>query len=115
DRWWPGRLTGLGDGLDGDVARRLGSLASNDAVLAQAIQGRRVVLGVAGFEGHGPEASTSVRHVPVHSVGGDPTRFVRQFATALRSVDEIDRAASAHGLTSVDLERGGGRRVPLPT
>ncbi len=113
DRLSPARLPDLVAGLDRDVARRLGSLPSNDAVLAQAIQGRRVVLGVAGLEGQGPETSTTVRHVPVHSVGGDPTRFVRQFATALRSVDEIDRAAVGHGLTSVDLERGVVRRVPL--
>ncbi len=113
DRLSPARLPDLVPGLDRDVARRLASLPSNDAVLAEAIRGRPVVLGVAGLDGRGPEASTAVRHVPVHSIGGDPARFLRQFESALRSVDEIDRAALAHGLTSVDLERGVVRRVPL--
>jgi|SRR5262249_47421875 len=113
DRLSPARLPDLVSGLDRDVARRLGSLPSNDAVLAQAIQGRRVVLAVAGLDGQGPGASTTVQHVPVHPVGGDPARFVRQFASALRSTDEIDSAAVGHGLSSVDLERGVVRRLPL--
>src|SRR5262249_20632518 len=106
DRLSPARLPELVGGLDREVTQRLGTLPSNDTVLAQAIQGRPVVLGVAGLEGGGPGASTTVHHVSVHPVGGDPARFVRRFASAMRSVDEIDRAAIGHGLTSVDLERG---------
>jgi adenylate cyclase len=113
DRLSPARLPEMVAGMDADTAQRLSRLRGNDAVLAEAIRGRPVVLGIAGLEGRGPETATAVRHAPVRSVGGDPAPFLRRFESALRSVDEIDRAAVGHGLTSVDLERGVVRRVPL--
>ena len=113
DRLSPARLPGMVAGLDADTAQRLSRLRGNDAVLAEAIRGRPVVLGIAGLESRAPEATTAVRHPPVRSTGGDPAPHLRRFAAALASVEEIDRAAVAHGLTSVDLERGVVRRVPL--
>jgi serine phosphatase RsbU (regulator of sigma subunit)/CHASE2 domain-containing sensor protein len=113
DRLSPARLPELVAGLDREVTQRLASLPGNDTVLAQAMRGRRVVLGIAGLETHGPEASGAVRQVPVRSIGGDPAPLVRRFTAALRSLDEIDRAAVGHGLTSVDPERGVVRRAPL--
>jgi hypothetical protein len=100
-------------GMDADTAQRLSRLRGNDTVLAEAIRGRPVVLGIAGLEGRGPEATSEVHHAPVRSIGGDPAPFLRRFGATLHSVDEIDRAAIGHGLTSVDLERGVVRRVPL--
>jgi adenylate cyclase len=113
DRLSPTRLPDLVAGMDADMAQRLSRLPGNDAVLAAAIRGRPVVLGIAGLEGRGREAATAVRHAPVRSTGGDPAPFLRRFEGALRSVDEIDGAGGGHGLTSVDLERGVVRRVPL--
>jgi serine phosphatase RsbU (regulator of sigma subunit) len=113
DRLSPARLPDMVTGIDADTAQRLSRLRGNDTVLAEAIRGRPVVLGIAGIEGQGPAPATAVRHAPVLSIGGDPAPFLRRFEGALRSVDEIDRAAMAHGLTSVDLERGVVRRVPL--
>jgi adenylate cyclase len=115
DRLSPARLPGMVAGMDADTAQRLSRLRGNDTVLAEAIRGRPVVLGIAGLEGRGPEATTEVRHAPVRSIGGDPEPFVRRFEAVLRSVNEIDRAAVGHGLTSVDLERGVVRRISLLT
>ena len=114
DRLSPARLPEMMAGIDADTARRLSRLRGNDTVLAEAIRGRPVVLGIAGVESREPEPpTTAVRHAPVRSIGGDPAPFLRRFEAALRSVDEIDHAALAHGLTSVDLERGVVRRIPL--
>jgi serine phosphatase RsbU (regulator of sigma subunit)/CHASE2 domain-containing sensor protein len=113
DRLSPARLPKMVAGMDADMAQRLSRLRGNDTVLAEAIRGQPVVLGIAGLEGRGPEASTEVHHAPVRSIGGDPAPFLRRFEATLHSVDEIDRAAVGHGLTSVDLERGVVRRVPL--
>ncbi|MFI5326806.1 MAG: CHASE2 domain-containing protein [Candidatus Rokuibacteriota bacterium] len=113
DRLSPARLPEMVAGLDPDMALRLSRLRGNDTVLAEAMRGQPVVLGIAGLESRAPEATTEVRHAPVRSIGGDPAPFLRPFEAALHSVDEIDRAALGHGLTSVDLERGVVRRVPL--
>ena len=113
DRLSPARLPEMVAGMDADMAQRLSRLRGNDTVLAEAMRGQPVVLGIAGLESRAPEATTEVRHAPVRSIGGDPAPFLRRFEAALHSVDEIDRAAVGHGLTSVDLERGVVRRVPL--
>jgi serine phosphatase RsbU (regulator of sigma subunit)/CHASE2 domain-containing sensor protein len=113
DRLSPARLPDLVAGMDAEMVRRLSRLRGNDAVLAEAIHGRPVVVGIAGLDGQEPEATTTVRHAPVRSIGGDPAPFLRRFDGTLHSVIEIDRAAVGHGLTNVDLERGVVRRVPL--
>lgn len=113
DRLSPARLPELVAGIDREMVQRLASLPSNDSVLAHAMRGPRVVLGIAGLETRDPETIGGVRQVPVRSIGGDPAPLVRRFEAALRSLDEIDRAAVGHGLTSVDPERGVVRRAPL--
>ena len=50
DRLSPDRLARLIPRLDPELAGRLAALPSNDSVLAAAISGRPVVLGVAGIE-----------------------------------------------------------------
>ena len=112
DRLSPERVPSLVDGLDQELARKLAGMARNDTVLAAALRGRPVVLGMAGLESvPGPPAG--IGQAPVRAFGGDPAPFVRRFAGALRSVDEIDAAATGRGLISVDPERGVVRRMPL--
>ena len=51
DRLSPDRLPRMVAGMDADTAQRLSRLRGNDTVLAEAIRGQPVVLGIAGLEG----------------------------------------------------------------
>jgi CHASE2 domain-containing sensor protein len=96
DRFSPAEVSRLVP-LPAELAAKLEGLPSNDAQLAQAMLGRKVVLAIAGLE----EAPPS----------GTPP--LRQYARHLASVPEIDRAAAGHGLISVDVPERLVRRVPL--
>ena len=113
DRLSPDRLPELIEGLDRGLAQKLGSMPTNDALLARALRDRRVVVGMAGVESGETAPPDGRGPAPVRAFGGDPTPFVRQFPTALRIVKEIDAAAAGRGLVNVDLERGVVRRIPL--
>jgi CHASE2 domain-containing sensor protein/serine phosphatase RsbU (regulator of sigma subunit) len=112
DRLSPERLPSLVEGLDRELARKLAGMPRSDTVLAAALRGRPVVLGMAGLES-GPGSPAGLGLAPVRAFGGDPASFVRRFAGALRSMDEIDAAAAGRGFISVDPERGVVRRMPL--
>jgi len=113
DRLSPGRLAGILEGLDPAVTRKLAGMPSNDAVLAETLRGRPVVLAVAGVDA--PEAvSLAERGVsPVRAFGGDPARFVPRFEGGLHSIAPIEAAAAGRALVSVDPERGVLRRMPM--
>ena len=113
DRLSPGRVAGLLEGLDPVVAQKLVAMPSNDAVLAEAIRGHRVVLGLAGVETADSATPRGVGSPPVRTFGSDPAPFVRHFVAGIHSIGEIDAAAAGRGLTSVDPERGVVRRMPL--
>ena len=114
DRLSPQRLPALIRTIGPDLAAQLAALPSNDAVLAAAIRDRPVVLGIGGADKVSePGSRPPGRMVPVRSVGGDPTTFLRRYDTMLRSVPEIDRAAVGYGLLNADPEGGAVRRVPL--
>jgi len=113
DRLSPGRVAGILEGLDPAVTRKLASMPSNDAVLAETLRGRPVVLAVAGVDA--PEAvSLAERGIsPVRAFGGDPARFVPRFEGGLHSIAPIEAAAAGRALVSVDPERGVLRRMPM--
>ena len=113
DRLSPGRLAGILEGLDPVVTRKLAGMPSNDAVLAETLRGRPVVLAVAGVDA--PEAvSLAERGIsPVRAFGGDPARFVPRFEGGLHSIAPIEAAAAGRALVSVDPERGVLRRMPM--
>ena len=113
DRLSPARLADLVEGLDPALAQNLAGMPSNDMVLAQALRGRRVVVGLAGLERDDPGTPQGLGPAPVRAFGGDPAPFVPRFPAVLRAVDEIDAAAAGRGLISVDPEGGVVRRVPL--
>ena len=83
-----------------------------DAALAQALDGQKVVLGIAGLEyrdrrfPHPPQTApvrqSSTRELPL-----------RRFEGHLQTRSEIDRAAAGRGLLSVDSPDRVIRRVPL--
>ena len=95
---------------DPKLGERLARLPRHDSVLAASIRAAPVVLGIAGLEAgsvsNGP-VTPSLRKGPGTLAG------IRQYATVLRSLPEIDGAAKGHGLLSADTEAGVVRRVPL--
>lgn len=97
DRFSPAAVARLIPGLPADLAARLQALPSNDARLADAIRGRKVVLSIAGLDKRDPTFSPPLR----------------QYAGALTSVPEIDRAAAGRGLISAGAPERIARRVPL--
>ncbi len=113
DRLSPRRLADVIEGMPLGLARALRSMPSNDTVLAEALRGRRVVLGVAGLDGDETGRPVALGPPPIHTFGGDPAPFVRHFPAALASMEEISVAAAGRGLISVDPERGVVRRLPL--
>lgn len=97
DRFSPSAIAALVPALPADLAARLRSLPSNDALLAEAIHGRRVVLAIAGMDEHAPDSRLPLR----------------QFAGYVASVPEIDRAAAGRGLISTASAERIVRSVPL--
>ena len=114
DRLSPQRLPALIPTIGGDLAARLAALPSNDAVFAEALRGRPIVLGVAGVDAAAEGTARGLaRTAPVRIVGGDPVPFLRRFDAPLRTLDEIDQTAAGRGLLNVEFEGRAVRRVPL--
>jgi len=113
DRLSPHHLADVIEGMAPELAGALRSMASNDTVLAEALRGRRVVLGVAGLDADETGRPVALGPPPIRTFGGDPAPFVRHFPAALASQEEISVAAAGRGLISVDPERGVVRRLPL--
>jgi|HubBroStandDraft_4_1064222.scaffolds.fasta_scaffold43205_2 adenylate cyclase len=102
-------------GLDDETRTKLGSLPSNDEVLADAIKHARVVVGQAGSPTPQPRSDAEMAlQTGFAFKGPDPTPFLVTFAGLLRNVLPIEQAAAGRGLFSINPERDGiVRRVPL--
>jgi adenylate cyclase len=102
-------------GLDDETRAKLGSLPSNDDVLADAIKHARVVVGQAGAATPQPRSNAEMTlQTGFAFKGPDPTPFLVTFAGLLRNVLPIEQAAAGRGLFSINPERDGiVRRVPL--
>jgi adenylate cyclase len=102
-------------GLDDETRAKLGSLPSNDDVLADAIKHARVVVGQAGAATPQPRSDAEMTlQTGFAFKGPDPTPFLVTFAGLLRNVLPIEQAAAGRGLFSINPERDGiVRRVPL--
>ena len=97
--------------VDPKLAERLARLPHHDATLAASIRAAPVVLGIAGLETGVPSEGAPI--TPSLQQAPDTLRALRRYATALRSLPEIDAAAKGHGLLSADTEAGVVRRVPM--
>ena len=114
DRLSPGRVVEMAPHLGADVIERLLRLPSNDAVLATALARAPTVVAAAGLDDVDERAaSRGGGWAPMLIRGPDPVPAVRHFKGALRSLEEIDRAARGRALINVDEEAGVVRRVPL--
>ena len=117
DRLSPERIIPEVAARDPALAAGLAALPSNDTVLAHAIAAAPVVLALAGT----PAPTGRVLRVAPITVrnlrdeGADIPRMpgVARYEGALASLDVLDRAASGHGLLSVEPADGVLRRIPL--
>jgi adenylate cyclase len=111
DRLSPEWLAPSVAAADPKLAVRLARLPRHDALLAASIRRAPVALGIAGLE-----AGRALETAPMTpSLQKNPDRLttLRRYASALRSLPEIDAAAKGHGLLSADTEAGVVRRVPM--
>jgi adenylate cyclase len=83
-----------------------------DAALAQALQGRKFVLGIAGLDHPDRRFPSPPQAAPVRQSSARELPL-RRFEAHLQSLPEIDRAAAGRGLLSVDTADRIIRRVPL--
>jgi serine phosphatase RsbU (regulator of sigma subunit)/CHASE2 domain-containing sensor protein len=118
DRLSPHRLLQRARVTDPLLAERLAALPANDTDLASAIGAGPVVLALAGM----PDTTGRTLRAPPFLVDDAERREgaagtapnVGQFRGVLPSIDELDRAASGHGLISIDdPAKGVIRRLPL--
>lgn len=117
DRVNPATLSGMLQGLDSETRRLLLSLPSNDAVLAAAIDGRRVVLGrVAQPIADHAQANTPLKStVAVRRTADAPQPSATAIVAPglIRNVAMLEAAAAGHGFVSLYPEPDGlVRRVP---
>lgn len=113
DRLSPGRLPALVPGIGPDLAAHLARLPSNDALLGDVLRTLPSVVAILGLETAETTTAPLIRRAPILTRGGDPGPFVRRFAAALSSVDEIDESAAGHALVGVDPAAVIRRQMPL--
>jgi serine phosphatase RsbU (regulator of sigma subunit)/CHASE2 domain-containing sensor protein len=90
-----------------EAAQYLAALPDYDQQLAEAIHAAPVILGMSALPDP-PNASAET----FERDETDPLRFVPHYASALRSIEVIDRAAQGHGLLVRNPEDQVIRRIP---
>ncbi len=101
------RLPGLAE----QTAAWVASVPDGDRALGQALAAAPSVIGLAGLDEPADRASEG-HLTPAVVRGEDPSGRVSRFRAALRSVPDIDGAATGHALLSVDTHGRG--RPPAP-
>jgi serine phosphatase RsbU (regulator of sigma subunit) len=113
DRQSPEEWLKQANDLPEPVTDALRQLPSHDSVLRDALAAGPVVIGL-GTQDKGPGPSGPLP--PVREIGGavEKWNLLPEFNGAIRSISELDRAASGHGLLSVAPDRDGVyRRLPM--
>ncbi len=101
-------------GIDETTRDKLAALPSNDEVLADAIKHARVVIGQSVSTVPPTKAATGLPQTGVAILGPDPSRFLDHYASLLRNVPELERAAAGRGVfTTVEEHDGIVRRAPM--
>ncbi|HEV7821473.1 MAG TPA: CHASE2 domain-containing protein, partial [Burkholderiales bacterium] len=108
DRVSPERLAPVFRSRDPVVADRLAKMRPNDEILAASIKNAPLVLGIA--DTHLPVAGDFPR-APSFETG--PSAPLYKFKSELRSLPQLDAAASGHGFLNTQTDRGVVRRVQL--
>ena len=120
DRLSPQQLLASARQKDPVLAERLGGLPSNDAELAAAIGAGPVVLGMVTS----PDPTGKTLRAPPFPIAAGkadsratiPALSINHVKDVIPNIDELEQAASGHGLLSVaDPEKAVLRRIPLVT
>jgi adenylate cyclase len=112
DRLSPRRIIESIPGMDPALKRQVSRLPDNDALLANALRGRPVVLGAAGEDGAAAD-TRPLKTAPVllrGEIGG--VLRIPQFAGVVRAQPELEAAAAGQGLLN-NAGEGVVRRVSL--
>ncbi|MGU3538571.1 CHASE2 domain-containing protein [Methylobacterium sp. A54F] len=113
DRLSPARVAEALEGLDPAAKAALARLPGNDAVLAEAVAGGRVILGQTALTS-ATDNDAALPQTGFAALGPDPAPFMAQFPGLLRNLPELEQAAAGRGLFTIVPERDGMvRRVPL--
>jgi adenylate cyclase len=113
DRQSPEQFLKQANDLPQSVSDALRQLPSHDRLLSDALAAGPVAIGL-GADDKGPNQTGPL--TPVRQVGGvaEPGKPLPDFAGALRSIAELDRAAPGHGLLAVAPDADGVyRRLPM--
>jgi adenylate cyclase len=115
DRMSPASIARTFSQIDADTRKLLESLPSNDAVMADAMRGGKVVLGQSGVPFALP--GTGAQDVPrtgFASMGTNPDPHLITFDGLLKNLPILERVAAGRGVLTIRPERDGiVRRVPL--
>ncbi len=112
DRFSPAAMAAEMPILPTDVAAALKSLPSNDQILAKAIQGRNVVLGIGGIGSIDSRFTAAPRAAPVVT-SGERHQNMRNWPGYIGSLPVIDSAAESRGLMNSGPQDQIVRVVPL--
>jgi len=118
DRLSPAQMALGNTALPLETRAALVALPDNDEILATAIEGRPVVLGMASRRGGQgpamPPGTAPLQPVPHAILGQDPAPWILDFPGAIRSLPELSQAATGEGVITVlpDFD-GVFRRMPL--
>ncbi|KAB1072080.1 CHASE2 domain-containing protein [Methylobacterium soli] len=113
DRLSPGLVAQSIPGLDAATRAALAALPSNDAILAEAVAGGRVIVGQTALA-QATDGDPALPATGFAQIGPDPAPHLAHFPGLLRNLPAIEHAAAGRGLFTIVPERDGiVRRVPL--
>jgi adenylate cyclase len=112
DRFSPGAMAAELPILTAPVRRALEGMPSNDAILADAIRGKNVVLGIQGEPALDRRFPQPPRAAPIVRTS-EVDKTLRVFPGHIRTIDAIDGAAASRGLMNSGPVDQVIRQVPL--
>lgn len=114
DRLSPKNLASMLSAVAPQMEGLLGRMTDNDAVMAEAMQASRVVLGQPSTLRHlADKAEPSLKTARVAEINGDPRPFLFKFAQTVRSLPALEAASQGIGITTLLPESDNVvRRVP---
>ena len=101
DRMSPGPIAKSLILLDDATREQLLRLPSNDEIFARTLKETRVILGQSGHHREIGDFNRPIKSPPFASIGGDPKRYLPQFAGLVRNVEILEEAAPGHGAVTL--------------